>query len=1341
MNDILLNYIVQAILGGAAGYITNDYAINMLFKEYTPLKIGGVIKKTREEFIENLSSMVESDIINRDKLQEILSDEKLKIKFEDMTADFYNNCMNEAVGNDTWDKIISDDTDRFIQGLIVRHFPGIYDVLLRSLDIRGFLSDSQLDSISIFFYDAVLETLKKNEGITGNVLLSVYNGNFSLTPDKIIDKKVSHQIVENIVDSLRNNTVNCDNSELKKALDLTGIEKAVRRAFQVLRNKHVHEVININNEIIVKIDDAVLSYIDSDKGYNFLLNLFSSLFNHGRTVNKTISELLDSNFEERLKSYLIDAIPGITEKIVNWIKENNDSIDRLLEESIDEVIAESDGLKAKLLSTIKNAYLNNLSKKYSIVDKIISFVESNTEPERLSKYLSAKIIDVMNNITVGEFVEEAEANGLTPQKLTEITAAYLKNNFTKILNQSVLFIKDIKISSLVPALSTDDELIDKMIVKFKESCSSQGVNDFLTDKLFMYTDNILSSELKDIVSEYKINSLSLNLNSFIIHELKNNEADVKRWMCERIYGIAGKSNISLSNEIISFLNEELYKKYEAYSKDLRNTELSDVIDKLKSIDNIANNSSEYLRSYAIKNTDAILKGSVKPIVTDNLNKLNDDELVDLANDFIGRELKPIMFFGGALGVIAGLILAAFQNKALNMQEISITNMLLYAFVGFITNVVAINMIFRPYRENKLLSKIPFFRNFSLGYIVKNQKIFAEKTSYFIDNTLLNKESISELFEAHEQNIKSSLINTASDNDYRVIKSLLSNNKINIVNKLFSFFKGKTCDNLNKLSCFLYEKIGKIKLFSAIRDSRLFKNHYDFVKPEAISKVIYSFMDSDRYVRMSFIDSYISGIIDRFNINTFKDGIYSYEQRYAQFGSKKINEIINKNQLKNVENFTAKKINEILLSRRARDKMFESLSSMLKSSVNKDNTIEELFDGKIKNYIDSHLPALTEKLLNMLNKSIQDSKPRITVMIQSEIKNQLGFIEKSMYSLMGGDEIIDELLKKIINSKIPSYLELKKHEINKIVSTTVDERLYKSKAKVIYSFVGKLRIKELADNYMSEKSERIEYVINTGIRNLINRSESVKAGSILDLFYLNDLHTALKVYGSEADAFAAVISENTRENKENILGFLSILTSVSYRDIFKYIKYEDVENSLSSLIAQLNENNSPDKLIGELIGLFISENSDMNIGHILNKEEFIASSESYIHRLIERDENEKTLKEIFIGAIDDAVTNNLDFVSNDSKDYLFNIFIESTINSLKRNLDEILKSVEFDKITREEIEKMEPKRIHEMFNSFGKKYFRRLMLYGLGGFVFGINVYIGISLTALKAASQFIGKEK
>jgi len=88
-----------------------------------------------------------------------------------------------------------------------------------------------------------------------------------------------------------------------------------------------------------------------------------------------------------------------------------------------------------------------------------------------------------------------------------------------------------------------------------------------------------------------------------------------------------------------------------------------------------------------------------------------------------------------------------------------------------------------------------------------------------------------------------------------------------------------------------------------------------------------------------------------------------------------------------------------------------------------------------------------------------------------------------------------------------------------------------------------------------------------------------------------------------------------------------------------------------------------------------------------------------------------------------------------------MFVDSCILSLKKNLDDILKAVQFDQIAREEIEKMEPKKIHEMFNSFGEKYFSRLMLYGFGGFVFGINMYIGFGLTALKAISGLFGKEK
>ena len=47
--------LLQAFSSGVAGYITNKYAVNMIFKEYTPLKIGGAVKKNKEKFIEEIS--------------------------------------------------------------------------------------------------------------------------------------------------------------------------------------------------------------------------------------------------------------------------------------------------------------------------------------------------------------------------------------------------------------------------------------------------------------------------------------------------------------------------------------------------------------------------------------------------------------------------------------------------------------------------------------------------------------------------------------------------------------------------------------------------------------------------------------------------------------------------------------------------------------------------------------------------------------------------------------------------------------------------------------------------------------------------------------------------------------------------------------------------------------------------------------------------------------------------------------------------------------------------------------------------------------------------------------
>lgn len=98
MEKELIEIIIQGISGGFTGYITNTYAINMLFKEYTTLKIGGVIKKTKGEFIESISELVERDIINHNTLIGELEKSEFRGHIEDFTQDLMGRFIYDNVG-------------------------------------------------------------------------------------------------------------------------------------------------------------------------------------------------------------------------------------------------------------------------------------------------------------------------------------------------------------------------------------------------------------------------------------------------------------------------------------------------------------------------------------------------------------------------------------------------------------------------------------------------------------------------------------------------------------------------------------------------------------------------------------------------------------------------------------------------------------------------------------------------------------------------------------------------------------------------------------------------------------------------------------------------------------------------------------------------------------------------------------------------------------------------------------------------------------------------------------------------------------------------------------------
>ncbi|NLJ57834.1 MAG: DUF445 family protein [Tissierellia bacterium] len=1297
MNKIILNYLVQGILGGASGYITNEYAINMLFKEYTPLKLGGVIKKSRNEFIENLSSMIEKDIITQERLHEILNSKEFKINFEKLTENFFRESLYKTVGSNKFSDIDKIDltmkaTDKFVKKIIDQDLNTIVAFIVSNINLKDLITNTQSTKIVDSLYISTLDFLE-NTNILEKALEDLWGQNNLKLSDLLngIPESIVYQFVE----------FSLKDPSFCELIKLTAIDDGINESLSVFYNKQIKDIVKLDNEAF-----TTLTTFINKRGQGYINDFCQSIFAYGKTLDISLLSLLDKSFEENLKNYLSKTLPYILDKVIILVENNSLLIDKIIEESIDQLV-KTNNIKAKFLSLIKKIYFNKLNKGH-FSHKIIFFIKQ-INPETLSESISDKIIESLN-IAIKDIFILAENSNLD-EKASHLLTSYIKNN---LVNISEIYIKDI--------LSQINFSIEK----------SQLPNKFLKDKSTAYIVNKLKTISFDEVSPDFTNKVG----RFIKDQLYTNEVAIKNWAYEKVKDFDFSQNI-LKNLDLDHIKENSYSKYKENSSKLKDLKLQLLLDKLN-LKHLSKNSAESLRTYLVNNKEVILKGSIKGIVSDNLNKLSDDEVVEFANDFIGRELKPIMFFGGVLGVIAGLILAVFQNAPLQPGAVNIANMLTYSFVGFITNVIAIKMIFKPYKENKFLAKIPFFRNFSLAYIVKNQKVFAENTAGFIDSTLLSKKSMDDLLNNHKDKIKNSFLKNIEKN--KILIKLFRKNLRAAVNSSYSLFKNITLNNIAIFSKYLYGKISKIKIssISANTDKLSSLIHKELPSRENLTNSIYNLINSDKLISTKISPALLSKSLKNQLIKyyhryiallkgkDFKNQLLNYQDKYDSLTSKTFSQVFN---LSNEDLHTiSEKIGLNLINNCS-----ETSLNILNKSRN--NTFGELFNGKLIVYIDRNMPQITNILLNKFTNSLLKNKEKLSLSLRTELKNNSSFLEKSMFSIIGGDEIVDELLNIIISDKIPKFIDIKKDEIAHITKDLISERFYNEK----YIAFNEEEVEKIIRDFLNiHKEKALDEFYNISCE-IYEKIKNERLADLLNFFYIDSLESFLDKYEGEVVAFTSAVDLNNMEVYEKITAYISSVEKFadkSFKEVFYDLSYEDIEKILYSTVNKNHINN----ILKDLVDSYIDYHKNITLDYYIDKNEFTKASSEILQKFVKDSATEEEFKSIIGSIIQEAIDSNFNFIDTESKKYIANMFVDASIESLKNNLDSLLKSVEFHKIAKEEIEKMNPEKIHQMFNSFGEKYFKRLMVYGFGGFVFGINMYVGFSLTGLKILSGILKKE-
>lgn len=1383
MNDIIYNYIVQAILGAASGYITNDYAINMLFKEYTPLKIGGVIKKTRTEFIDKLSSLVENDIINREKLNKVLSGDEFITEFAKVTQDFFEKYLYEAVGASEFSQLNGieptiNETGKFIEELLENHRDEIISLLIKNLNTEAFFTENQIDTLSCSLSESIIEAADME--LSAKAISSLYNEKESVTlsellciPDERL-RSISKNLVSELNSLITGSLSDKTEADLKDIYKILNIDNAFLAAKNAFFEKSLNDILNIDNELKDKALVLFTQNFNSEAGQGVLYDLCESLFLYLRKIDKTLFEITDSSFEINLKDHLLESLPGFTDKIISWVTLNGNNIDRMLEESIDELIGESDKIKAMLLSAIKSNYLDNLSEKYNVAGKIADFIKKEADAEKLSTSVSKKIIEYLNSRSIGGIVSDLEDSGiLNPSKAAGYITEYINNYASSVFTEFLGLSKNIKIRSIISEgfidKKQDDtrEIISSVIAVIKEKIlSSAAVNDMLSERMYILLVSLMNKGLNEIIPEDKaVADLKelVNKNTGSIRELLKNELSK-----------VSMENLNLPNDSTAHLHnlvsDEIMKQYHIYADRAKEIKVSSALDAINKLDNLNENSAEMIRSAVTKNLDTIMEGSIKSAVSENLNKLSDDELVDLANDFIGRELQPIMYFGGVLGAIAGIILALIQNAPMDYGFFTIENMVTYALVGYLTNVIAINMIFKPYRENRLLSRLPFFKNFSIGYIVKNQKVFAKTTAHFVDNNLLSSDSINKLFEKHQESIKSSLISGIKSGDYGLLQKLLNNNTDKIVSGAYSFTKNSIDENKGNLSSLAFKSTEKINASSLLTPAAV-----NYLSTAGINKLmhekenltvsLYDHLSSGDSLKAQIPESiinpaklYLNNAINQYydatmskldSLDAIKAFTHRYNHNYLSFTDRYINEIAGSESVELFVKYGSEKISDFIFSQDSRKIIMDAANSCFAKSYSKN--IGEAFGGKIKEYAENNAPLLFDRVFGYIKQEIIQSEKKISLSVQEEIKNSLSTIEKGMFALMGGKDIIDRLIHKIMVVKAPLFVDEKRHELYGIFSDTILKSFYAVKIEDIHKSLSKIQLDNLADSYFSDENNRrfVGEKITLIADVFKDKIGNIKLNSILRLVSLENTDSMFNAYGNEIQEFFSCLSSEMSDKKDTAINKIKFMSdeiieeftgSVSFTALYGELYREDIARAADNLSSYLTQDDYLKNLLVCLINNYKDYIGAKKLSEFIDKNKFISSVNIFIEDALKNEKIEESIKDMYLSALEEACRCNFNFIDDRTKSCIIDIIVDSGVKSIKGKLDSILKSMEFEHIAKEEIENMEPRKIHEMFDSFMGKYFKRLMLYGFGGFVFGINMYVGLSLTALKILSEKFSKK-
>ena len=1374
--------LMQGFSGAVAGYITNKYAVNMIFKEYTPLKIGGAVKKNKVKFIEEVSELVERDIVNSETLIGSIESKDFSNVIDAACIDFVTNSLNDVFDGVKLKDIpkISSSSQQcvtFIEQNLQEELPKLIDNMSNKIDIKKLIQKDQLDNISEKIVKLIIEVLETDEKLE-EFLSCVYDENKNEVLADFLSEGAKIKLIQGITTIINQSIENIiDDKEkclelIEKIYALLDLKSVISKLEENLNQKTLEDIAgeeglnNISNLLFENIKELINEDTNRDK----VKQIVSELLAIAKDMDVTLFEILPEELANSIVSYIRFIIPDIAPHISNWLYENKEKIDFIINTSVNETVNDAEDPSFRGIVDKFGSMLSTISQTLKIVDRAANMVDNyDLSPEDSQKIYLA-ISKFFDETSIGHIVELLEDKlNLSDDDICE-KLLNLFNDKGNVLTKKIVFnYKDKTISNFVN-LDLDKifkSSITPLIYNFIKS-KKDNIEKIVSNLVEEKTNKVLSNKIENLISKEKVRVLSEKLPKLIAKYLGNNKKICKLYI-EKIVS-SSLDNIDFENIIIE--NKESIillacNKFNDLEKtvieQLKNKEVKDILGLIKDKEGFSLSLSQKLHKGLVNNVEKVIDNNVKRVIYNNLIKLDEDEICNIAQSFMGKQLKPLSYFGALLGTVAGLIFAFGINGTINnlgfynRYQTTIMACVLMGLVGILTNVIALWMIFHPYEKNKFVAKIPLFKVFSQGYIPAHKEGFANGMAYFIDNELLKGKRVESLFNIKKDKFSQSIFNFVSKNNFKMLVDIASEKKNQISKFLYQFIIDKCKQNKTKIAQALSNTAENVTLDEVLTKKKAISVSENFLSnldklDDAVIKFAQEKIDRQKTINNLLPEAVVQSINNGVNeaidnsIKTSVDKILkeelvkslilNNEGIYNDFKSKTLYDVIGSEKLSKLESMVDKDLNNYIVINLP-TLLEKSIDELLQSELHEEKTIGELFGGSIRITLDKNLYSITAALLGKVNNYAQENKEQVVNMVINMVRKQLNFFVKMAYDFMNGDRLVSLVVINIIETKLEDFINDTMYSTIKTTSICLKSAIYPTTIQHV-GFVAEEVNTKLIASTLAEDIKQNEIIFNN-VDDLalvtIDKAKEIKLSDIFKDTNIENIENLYKVFEGEIAQTLSLVNDNYNNNIENINKFINdyinqnITVKILDEKLSNIIDIDEtLEFTIKSILEKLNKNIESKELILKSIKTAYENNIvGMKLNNLLEQNILLSEIESYLDKLFNDLDFNENNQYIVDKIVFNCIESEFKFIDKDTKDYIVKCIVDALLTTGIGFTVDAMKALKLKEITTEQVEIMDPREIHMLFKAFAGDFFIKLYLYGSMGAVFGINMYLSILL--------------